>query len=68
MSTGHRLWIAGKVLDARNSRWEFQGVFDTEAAAVAACRDATYFIGPATLNKPLPHRATHWRGARYPKA
>lgn len=63
------LWIVGRTLDWQISSWEFAGVFSTEDKAVSACRDATYFIGEATLDEELPHETitTHWPGGRYPK-
>jgi len=67
----NKLWIVGqiKVVDGVGW-WEFQGVFDDESKAAAACRDETYFIGPATLNEERPHETTPqgWVGAYYPKA
>ena len=49
--------------------WEFQGVFSTESAAVEACRDETYWTGPAELDQQLPHETMpEWPGAWFPKA
>ena len=45
---------------------EFQGVFDTEAAALAACRTDQYCVCPAVLNKEIPDEPTVWAGAYYP--
>lgn len=61
------LWIVGKSLGPANT-WEFQGVFDSEAQALAACRDRMYFIAPAVLNRPLPAARTEWAGLRWPVA
>jgi len=58
------VWIVGRYIE--NEPWQFMGVFDSEAEAVGACRDDTYFIGPATLNEQLPHELTVWTGLRYP--
>lgn len=61
-----RLWIVGQW--KAEGVWEFAGVFDSEAAARDACRDETYFVGPAVLNERLPHESmTEWPGAYYPK-
>ena len=64
---GH-LWIVGKELDYTKSAWEFQGVFDAESDAIAACKTERYFIGPALVNKAVPDRRAEWNGAYYPKA
>lgn len=61
-----RLWIVGKDL-GKEDAWEFQGVFDTEAAAILACRTDDYFIGPAQLNEALPDNSELWDGAYYPR-
>lgn len=65
------LWIAGKWLGAADGgapAWELQGVFDTEAAAEAACVEPVDFIGPVQLGQRLPQDATAWPGCRYPLA
>jgi len=59
------LWIVGKALGEPDS-WEFQGVFDSEKQAVAACVLEEMFVGPAKLNTPLPLDKAGWTGAYYP--
>ena len=59
-----KLWVVGKTGGAS---WEFQGVFSTEERAVAACRDEM-FVGPAELDRQLPHDTWGWDGAYYPLA
>lgn len=66
MPEGTELWVVGKVHDPVMSAWEFQGVFATKDQAIAACRDGTYFIGPALLDVSLPHESDRWPGAYYP--
>lgn len=65
-----KLFIVGRVTSAPDTQpptWEFQGVFSTEEQAVSACRDFTYFLGPATLDESLPHETMpEWPGARFP--
>jgi hypothetical protein len=64
-----RLWIVGQNKGAgpNGAVWDFQGVFSTERAAVVACRDHTYFVGPVELDVELPHEtAAEWPGAFYP--
>lgn len=50
-----QLWIVGQQLGAADSQaWHFQGVFDTKGAAIAACVNDHFFVGPVTLNEALP--------------
>lgn len=62
------LWIVGQNHDNDNpdSGWDFAGVFSEFMLAVAACRDETYWIGPAKLDEVLPHEVTDWEGVVYP--
>jgi hypothetical protein len=64
------VWICGQVTDAAVgsgiAAWEFQGAYSTEQLARAACRDATYFIGPATIDDVGPDDVVDWIGAYYP--
>ena len=65
------LWVTGKhrgKLDDGSPAWDLQGVFDSEAAAVAACESVRDFIGPVPLNQRLPQGATEWPHCRYPLA
>jgi hypothetical protein len=58
------LYVVGQ---CRENTWEFQGVFDTEEAAIAACRTGKYFVGPIALNEALPdERANGWPGQFFP--
>ncbi len=51
----------------RGVTWEFQGLFSSEAAAVTACRSATYFVAPARLNiAGADETAAEWPGLRWP--
>lgn len=59
------VWIAGRL---NGETWDFQGVFRTEAEAVAACVDHTWFVGPAVLGFALPAETVPWVGAYYPKS
>ena len=61
------VWVCGKAIEPlERTSWEFQGVFDTEEKAKVACRGDSYFIGPATLNSPLPDSTLKWEGSYYP--
>jgi hypothetical protein len=62
------VWIVGRFAGrcAEGVAWDFQGVFDTEAQAQAACRDSWYFIAPAEVNRSLPDATEIWPRARYP--
>ena len=60
-----KVWIVGQY---RAPSWDFQGVFSTEEKAVAACRDANYFVAPAELDAEVPHQLEPaWPGAYYPQ-
>jgi hypothetical protein len=59
-----KLFVVGKC--KWDGGWEFQGVFDSEELALAACRAASYFIAPATLNESLPDETEAWPGSYYP--
>lgn len=62
------VYIVGKLLSRYDpSQWEFQGVFDTESAAVDACLDEWHFVGPATMNVELPQDRETWPGSYFPK-
>lgn len=61
------LWIVGRHLYEVDA-WEFQGVFRREADAVDACRDVSYFVAPAILDRAHPHESVPWPGAYYPLA
>lgn len=66
------VFIVGRNTDptgAGGGSWDFQGVFASRFAAEAACRDCTYFVGPAVMDQALPHDTqSEWPGAYYPKA
>lgn len=62
-----QLWIVGKTLDHETSSWEFQGCFDTEEKAIAACHGYNFFVAPSTLNEEMPIEGVAWAGAFYPE-
>lgn len=64
-----QLWIVGKPTSDKNTpdgSWEFQGVFDTRAKAVAACTGPSHFLFPATLNERLPEETIASPGTEFP--
>lgn len=63
------VYVVGRAISAEGPKaWEFQGVFSSLKLAEAACRDETYFVGPAEVDQELPHETTPvWPGAYYPK-
>ena len=65
-----KVWVVGRFVaeTEHGNVWDMQGVFETEDEAVAACRDATYWIGPVPLGQSLPHESAAWPEARYPLA
>lgn len=66
MANLNYLWIVGQYIGIKDGTWGFQGVFDTEGKAIAACRDANYFVAKVILNQSLPHEITEWLEAYYP--
>jgi hypothetical protein len=63
------LWVCGKLLATGPDAWEFQGVFSTEALAVAACDGRPdYFIAPIALDFVVPDARAEWPGAYSPAA
>lgn len=68
------LWIVGQTKgryvrgNQSDVAWEFQGVFDSEEKAVAACRDGNYFVAPVTLNAEAPSESIPFPGGYYPLA
>lgn len=70
MTTQPQVYVVGRYRsgDSDETVWDLQGVFTDQPDAVAACRDATYFVGPVKLNEILPHETTDWPGCFYPKA
>ena len=61
------LWIVGKMWSIVE-QWEYQGIFDNEQAAVDACKDENWFIGPVEMNTKVPVQREPWPGAYYPLA
>ena len=58
------VWICGKI---KAGGWaEFVGAYSSEDLAVAACKDASYFVGPAVVNQTAPEPPMTWHGAYYP--
>jgi hypothetical protein len=67
--SGQRVWCAGRLIREHEDRlpeWDLAGVFSTEEAAVAACQDENYFVGPADIDKPFPTEPMPWEGGYYP--
>lgn len=64
------VWISGRVVAAtdKGQVWELQGIFPDEPAAVAACRDWTYFVAPILWNVSLRHETIDEPRAYYPIA
>lgn len=64
------MWIVGRFVaeTPQGMVWDFQGAFADRDGAVAACDDATFFIGPCVVGQKLPRDTTEWPGAEYPLA
>ena len=62
-----KLWVVGKIGLKNYLEWQFEGVFDDEQKAIAACKDENYFVGPTTLNQEYDtEEAVDWVDAYYP--
>jgi hypothetical protein len=64
------VWIAGQYRGQfpEGTAWDFQGVFATEAEAIAACENPSYFVFPATVGERLPDQMQEAPGCYYPLA
>lgn len=65
------LFLVGQLKEeykGADTAWEFQGVFDSEDAAIEACKTARYFYYPVVLNEELSEESVDPYGAFYPKA
>lgn len=65
---GLPLYVVSRDSDSPEHVWELQGVFDTEEAAKAACRDDTYCYFLVKLNESVPHETIVRDDAIFPKA
>lgn len=66
------VWIVGTYIGEATGEnmiaWDIMGVFETEAAAGAACTAWEHFVGPIALNQRLPDERHPWEGCYYPLA
>ena len=64
----NELWIVGQHKHTTNSGlvWEFQGVFDSEEKAIAACRNERYWVAEVELNKEICDEPQKFKNAYYP--
>jgi hypothetical protein len=60
------VWIVGRWKRNLSKPWGFEGVFDSEEKAIAACKSWRYFIAPVTLNEVVPDGVM--AGSYYPLA
>ena len=63
-----RFMIVAKVVaDTEAGRvWEFQGLFNSRALALLACRDWRYCIAPVTLNEQCPDDLKEFPDCEFP--
>ena len=59
-----RLFLVGRVTGRVS--WDFQGVFTTEAAAIAACKKKNYFFLVVDLDQELPEAPVEGEGLTFP--
>ncbi len=66
---GLPLYVSGRLNTdaAYYHTWDLQGIFDTEEAAKASCRDKTYFYFTMKLNESLPHETVVRADSIFPK-
>ena len=62
-----RVFVVGKAMARNGKEWEFQGVFDSEKLAIAACVEDCFFVGPAIVNEQWPSETVDWADAWYPR-
>jgi len=62
-------WLVGSIKnDMKPAEQEFQGLFDSEEKAAAACNcKPNWFIAPLKLNETMPDETTAWAGLYYPE-
>ena len=66
--TPNTMFIAGKVVgDPEDKKWEFMGLFTSEADAVASCTTDQMFVGPTAVGERWPDETIEWPGAYYPR-
>jgi hypothetical protein len=63
----NEVWIVGQQRPELDHRWELCGIYTSKAKAVAACLDASYFVGKVPLNKPAPDESTEFPESQYPR-
>ena len=65
-----KLWLVGKYLSGPPGAvvWAFQGIFDSAAAATAACTERGYFMATVELNEVLADEPVPFPDFSYPLA
>lgn len=61
-----QLWAVFQYKEELEQPVEFQGIFDTEDKAIAACLTWRFCIMPVTLNKSLPEETIINKKVYYP--
>jgi hypothetical protein len=60
-----RLWLVGR--HVRGNHWDVQGIFAKRESAVAACKNARYFLFPLELDRELPEESAVPLKLEYPR-
>ena len=61
------LWLVGQFKGREKGIvWEFQGIFNTEPKAIAACVKSNYFVAKVTLNEKCPEDTQTFKEMYYP--
>lgn len=58
------LWLVGQNV---GTSWEFEGIFSSQAAAEATCKNAAYFVAAVLVDEVIPDGSTDWPGAYRPR-
>ena len=54
--------------EKHENAWEFQGIFSSKAAAIAACRNENYWLVPVELDVEWPDELVSMPVAEFPLA
>jgi len=63
-----KVYVVGQIKggDWPDTNWDLYGIFRKREDAVKACKDETYFVGPAPMNTTLGEKTVEWPDIEYP--
>lgn len=65
---GREMWLVGQHRTEPRKPWEVQGLFATEAEAVARCESYLWFVMPLRVGEQVPSETTTNPRTYFPKA